>query len=166
MKRNWALFIAAAVGTGILGTGCYTILAHPEVDQEKRYSTRDYYENCSSCHQNYHGTYDYGYYPDFYYDNWRWNRYYLDPWWYNWYGYDYNAPPGQTLPAEPGQKGERRRDLRGRSPGRQRIESGQSSESQRGESGKEEKVKEEKTKKDEKKKEEEKPEKGERRRVP
>ncbi|MDH4223484.1 MAG: hypothetical protein OEV55_08100 [candidate division Zixibacteria bacterium] len=90
MRNRWVLMVTLLVITGIFFAGCYTIMSHPRVEDEEgiTYQGRDYRENCTTCHADYHSYpygYYYGYYPDYYWDYPRWGHYYVYPWWWDWY---------------------------------------------------------------------------------
>ena len=101
--KTTRMFVPALVVLFLFGVGgCYTILKHPAGESEAghEYSQEYYRENCVKCHPDYHeypyGFYN-GYYPDYYFSDQRWGRYYAYPWWWDYYSYgsgDQEVAPG------------------------------------------------------------------------
>jgi hypothetical protein len=103
--------IAALLAAAITSSGCYTIIRHPSVaddrdqaessDSSPSYSHGEADHDCMRCHQDF-ATYPYGYYysyyPDYYWTNPRWGDYYAYPWW--WEDYWYGNSGGSDAPAD------------------------------------------------------------------
>jgi hypothetical protein len=107
---------------GVTLAGCYTLLRHPTVLEERSDSTGYDHASgyaCTDCHNNLYdhhwdhrwsggyglwGGYWGGFYPYRYYPSSPWSRYYWEPWWSGWGGWYYNPPPyspGTPAPEPP-----------------------------------------------------------------
>lgn len=105
----------------ILLSGCYTVIMHPAVENERQ-SADQLRANCIDCHADYHvypyDPYDHFFGADYYWQNPRYGYYYGYPWWwddYYWYYYFDPEDPG-GYPANPRQ--ESRPVYRGGAPAR------------------------------------------------
>ncbi len=91
MKTSWKLTMLILT-TGIILSGCYTVLRHPRAGNDAGL-TSDYYDPdaCSQCHVdqsffNYSSNDYYGHYQpllDYYSRPWWWDAYWGDEWYYD-----------------------------------------------------------------------------------
>ncbi len=85
MLKRWPALVWVAVLSVLVGSGCYTKLAHRPVPVEGEVATTyhvDYRDDCSSCHKgDPYGRLAVG--PTFYHnaDFYAWQWYYQVPWW-------------------------------------------------------------------------------------
>lgn len=94
-----------AVGAAIVLSGCYTVIMHPKVENE-RMSAQELRVDCVDCHQDYHvypyDPYDSFFGADYYWTNPHYGYYYGYPWWWNdyYWNYYYNPDDPSDYPTE------------------------------------------------------------------
>jgi hypothetical protein len=94
--RPWLpWFLASAFGL-VAASGCYTMIVHPKVENERPDSER-LRVDCIDCHVDYHvypfDPYDHYFGADYYWQNPRYGYYYGYPWWWDdYYWYYYFSP--------------------------------------------------------------------------
>jgi len=95
-SRSRSSWLLAALFGLVFATGCYTMIVHPKVGDERPDSERLRVE-CIDCHVDYHvypyDPYDHYFGADYFWQNPRYGYYYGYPWWWDdYYWYYYFSP--------------------------------------------------------------------------
>ena len=115
-------FWILTIGFGLVGlSGCYTMIVHPKVDEERADSERLRVE-CIDCHADYHvypfDPYDHYFGADYYWKNPRYGYYYGYPWWWDDYYWNYYFSPDDPNAYPPNPRDLSRPAYRGGLPAR------------------------------------------------